>query len=391
MRKSFVLVLIFLVVCLFIFTDNEKEVVNKKKEDYEKRVVFISYIELSKYVKNKDVEESKKNISQMVKNIKDLGFNTIILQVRSFSDAIYKSNIFPWSSCVAEYEGKSPGYDVLEYFINVSHSNNIKLHAWLNPYRVRTSTDVSTISKDNPAYKYINTDTLYINNGIYYNPAKKEVNKLIVSGIDEILDNYDVDGICFDDYFYPDKLVSERDYLEYKKDNPLVSFDEFRLMTINKMIEDVHKSCENKNKPFGISPSGNIENNYDGIYADVKKWGGSDLYVDYLMPQIYYGFFNEAQAFHKVLKEWDNLITNNSIELVPALAFYKVGEVDKYARDGSTEWVDNNDIIMREILLSRNLKNYNGFALYRYDYLFNDELKTSTTMKEIENMKKILK
>lgn len=390
MRKYIFIIIVFILLSIFIFTGNKKTISNKKKDKEENRVVFISYIELGKYIKNKDVNEGKKNISQMIYNIKDLGFNTIILQVRSFSDAIYESNIYPWSSCVSEKEGLSPGYDILKYFIDISHDNDIRIHAWLNPYRVRTNSDISTISEGNPAYLYINTDTLYINNGIYYNPAKEVVVQLIVDGVLEILDNYDVDGICFDDYFYPDKIVGESDYLEYKKNHPMVSFDDFRLMTVNNMVKKVHDVCKNKNKIFGISPSGNIKNNYDSIFADVKEWGSSDLYVDYLMPQIYYGFFNESQAFHTVLREWDNLITNDSVSLIPALAFYKVGVVDQYARSGSNEWVENSDIIMREILLSRNLRNYDGFALYRYDYLFNSELKTMTTMKEIENMKRIL-
>ena len=108
------------------------------------------------------------------------------------------------------------------------------------------------------------------------------------------------------------------------------------------------------------------------------------------MPQVYYGFFNESKSFKSVIDEWNNLIKND-IDLYIALAFYKVGVIDNYARGGSNEWIINNDIIMREIILSRNLKYYKGFSLFRYDYLFNTELYTHTTMLEIENIKKILK
>ena len=107
----------------------------------------------------------KNNIDLMINNIKDMKFNLIILQVRSFSDAIYKSNLFPWSSSVSIKEGVD-GFDVLEYFLERAHANDLLVYAWINPYRVRTNEDVSSISNLNPAYKYIGSDTLYVNNGI---------------------------------------------------------------------------------------------------------------------------------------------------------------------------------------------------------------------------------
>lgn len=392
LKKILIICLIFFLGYFLVFSNSFND--TKKEEDekniLEKRAVFISYIELSKYIKNSDVDVSKKNILDMIKNINELGFNMIILQVRSFNDAIYESKIFPWSSTISTTEGVSPGYDVLEYFIKCSHKYNIELHAWINPYRVRTNSDVSTITEGNPAYKYINTDYLYVNNGIYLNPAKDEVIDLVVKGVLEILEKYNVDGISFDDYFYPDDNISVNDYNLYIKNNSYVSFSDYRLMKVNEMVEKVHKVCKEKGKVFGISPSGNILNNYNNIYADVKKWGSSDKYVDYLMPQVYYGFFNGAQAFHSVLQEWEDIVVDDSVKLLPALAFYKVGTVDKYAKEGVNEWIENNDIIMREILLSRNLDNYDGFALYRYDYLFNKELMTNTTIKEIENIKEII-
>ena len=115
-----------------------------------------------------------------------------------------------------------------------------------------------------------------------------------------------------------------------------------------------------------------------------------DDYVDFIMPQVYYGFFNESKAFKTVIDEWNNLIKNDDIKLYIALAFYKVGLVDKYARSGSDEWILNDDIIMREIILARNLKYYEGFSLFRYGYLFDSTLYTDTTMLEIKNIKKIL-
>ena len=142
---------------------------------------------------------------------------------------------------------------------------------------------------------------------------------------------------------------------------------------------------------FGISPDANISNDYELLSADVKTWVASDQYLDFIMPQIYYGFYNESKAYKEVLDEWSQMIKSNNIGLIVALAFYKVGLPDTYAKNGSLEWIENDDIIMRQIILSRNVRHYEGFALFRYDYLVNSELKTNTTMMEIENMKKILK
>jgi len=361
---------------------------NSKDEMKEMRAIFISYIELSKYVKTNNIEDSKKNIDKMISNIRKLNFNTVILQVRTCSDAIYKSDIYPYSMYVSDKEGEY-FYDVLDYFIEKAHDNNMYLYAWINPYRVRTTEDVTTISKDNPAYQYLESDTIYINNGIYYNPAKKDVEDLIVEGVKEVLE-YDVDAVLFDDYFYPSSDVDDNDYDEYLKNNDYITKENYHLMIINNMIKRVYKECKKKNVKFGISPDGNIDNNYNKNYADVKRWMSDNGYIDFIMPQVYYGFYNSTRAYAKVIKEWESLIKKEDIDLMIALAFYKVGIEDKYAKEGRDEWMLSNNIIMREIILSRNLNNYKGFALFRYDNLFDTTSFTPNSINEIENMKKIL-
>lgn len=362
---------------------NNKDTIVKEYNKEEVRGVFVSYIEVSKYLKDVDEVTSKNNIIKIIENIKNLNCNTIILQVRPSSDAIYYSETFPLSKYLTD-TGEYP-YDVLEYFITESKKQNIDLYAWINPYRVSTTSNIEEIKENNPAYKYINTDTCYIKDGIYYNPSKKEVEELIIRGVEEVLE-YEIKGLIFDDYFYPCEEIDINDYHEYLKNNSKISIKEYHLNIINRLIKKVYEKCHSKNILFGVSPDGNIDNNYNMHYADVKKWVEEENYIDIIMPQIYYGFNNSNKPFRKTLLEWNNMIKNKNIALIPALALYKSGKSDKYAKDGINEWIEENDIIMKQIIISRNVSNYRGFVLYRYENIFEEESK-----KELKNVKKILK
>ena len=393
-KEYYLLLIIFLLVIIYIFVpkDTLKEE-NSSKEILEKRAVFISYIELGNNLRGKSASDMKNTIDNMLDTAKDFGFNMIILQVRSFSDAIYKSSIFPSSRSVVNTEGDELPFDILKYFIKKSHQKDIELHAWINPYRISNDTDTSIISKDNPAYELLNTSSVKVidNVGIYYNPASSEVESLILKGIEEIIKNYDVDGIHFDDYFYPkSNNIDSTDYEKTYKDNNSLTLQEFRLNTISSLIKKTYKLIKSYDKSlvFGISPDGNIDNNYNSNYVDTRKFCTEEGYLDYIMPQVYYGFLNSTKPFEDTVKSWNNLITND-IELIPALAFYKTGNIDKFAKEGVNEWVEYNNIIAREVMLSRKLSNYKGFAIFRYDSIFGSNL-TTTSFLEKENLKNIL-
>ena len=391
-REYYLILIIFLLVVIYIFIPKDtlkKE--DKSKIEEEKRAVFISYIELGNNLRGKSSEEMKRTINDMLDNVKNFGFNMIILQVRSFSDAIYKSSIYPSSRSVVNTEGDDLPFDILDYFVKKAHNKNLELHAWINPYRISNDTDISVISKDNPAYSMLNSTNIEVtDNGIYYNPASNKVETLILEGIEEIIKNYDVDRIHFDDYFYPKSDdIDKREYEKSLKDNNL-TLQQFRLNTISSLIKKTYKLIKSYDKSilFGISPDGNIDNNYNSNYVDTRLFCTEKGYLDYIMPQVYYGFFNSTKPFEDTVKSWNNLITNN-IELIPALAFYKTGNVDDYAKDGSNEWIEYNNIIAREVMLSRELSNYSGFAIFRYDSLFGNNL-TETSFLERENLKNIL-
>lgn len=383
----YILCALFLIY-LIIPKDEEETLV----EESEKRAVFVSYIELSKYVKGKEEAAIKNSIDDMLDNLKEFGFNMVLLQVRSFSDAIYPSSIFPSSKAVVEEEGDPLPFDLLDYFITEAHDRDLELHAWINPYRIRNNGDDSPIDDTNPAFSFMGTNKVKeTEKGLYYNPAEEEVEELILKGIEEILNNYEVDGIHFDDYFYPDDTIDQENYEAERRKNSELTLQEYRLGITTRLIQKTYRLVKKKGKDllFGISPEGNIDNNYNSNYIDTKLFGREKGYVDYLMPQIYFGFLNETRPFQKTVEEWNQFITEESVLLIPALAFYKVGEIDNYAKSGAEEWTLYHDIIMREVLASRSLSQYAGFSIFRYDFLFGDTLSEAAFL-EKENLKKIL-
>ncbi|MBO5666659.1 MAG: family 10 glycosylhydrolase, partial [Firmicutes bacterium] len=178
-------------------------------EDPEMKAMWISYLEFL------DMPKSEKNfrkvIDQKFDQCVEYGMNAVIVQVRADSDAMYDSEYFPWSKFASGTQGVDPGYDPLEYMIQAAHKRNLEFHAWVNPYRITGyKLSWSEVSEDNPA-KVWTTDgsvkndrnVLFHNGFYYYNPSVAEVRQLVVDGVEEIVQNYDVDGIHFDDYFYP--------------------------------------------------------------------------------------------------------------------------------------------------------------------------------------------
>ena len=374
MKKVFLIAVIVLVTAIFIFNKKEeKDSIIPENKIVEDRGVFISYLEFNSNLRGKSETEQKIKIIEMINNLKEKKFNLILLQVRPFSDAIYNSKIFPLSATISGKEGKEMGYDLLSYFIDVAHRNKIKIHAWINPYRIRSDTNASSISKLNPAYKWIKdgSNNVQIKSGIYYNPASTEVLNLIIKGVSELVNNYDIDGLLYDDYFYPNKTIDLENYKIYQKEGGKLTLKEYRYQNINNLIKETYLAIKKINKDvlFGISPAGNIENNKNNLYLNIDYLLESS-YLDYVMPQIYFGFNNSNKPYIKTVNEWKELIKNPNIKFYVALAPYKIGKTDKYAGSGKDEWINSTDILKRQIEYLRTTNA--SFSLFRYDYLFNE-------------------
>ncbi len=185
----------------------------------EMRGIWISYGELSTAFEG----NFKNEIAVMFDNIKGLGLNTVFVHTRAFCDAFYPSKLFPWSAYITGTEGVSPGFDPLKIMIDEAKKRGLEIHAWLNPYRVSYKTeDVSTLANSSYVKQYMaknpnSTFAVAYDGGLYLNPANPDAEKLIIDGVKEILDAYDVDGIHFDDYFYPtmDESFDQTDYSAY--------------------------------------------------------------------------------------------------------------------------------------------------------------------------------
>ncbi len=364
----------------------------------ETKAVWISFLEYQSVLQGKSKSQFTNSIKTMFSNIAKDGFNTVFVHVRSHSDAMYKSSIYPWSVYCTGTEGVDPGFDPLAIMVKEAHAQGLRIEAWVNPYRIKGSDNTSKIAKNSPAYGWLNTNRVIVlkGKGIYYNPADEEVIELIVDGVEEIVRNYDVDGIHFDDYFYPttDASFDKAHYDAYKASGGNKSLAAWRRQNVNTLIKRVYSSIKaiDSTCRFGVSPAGNMDQNYNTLYCDVETWVTNKGYVDYICPQIYFGFNNKTRPYLSVLDEFSRMITRNDIELIVGLAAYKIGTEDTYAGDnGKTEWQNYSDILSRQVIAARGEKNYGGFALYRYDSVYNPASSVKNPVKtELNNLKNIL-
>ncbi len=359
----------------------------------EMRAIWVSYIDMANIIKNRTESEFKSNFEKVCKNSVEFGLNTLIVHVRPFSDAYYNSSIFPWSSTITGTQGQNPGFDPLEIMVDLAHKYGLKIEAWINPYRVATSG--VTISSKNPAHKWINTDKVKkVDGNYFYNPASDEVMQLIVDGVVEIVENYDVDGIHFDDYFYPttDESFDKNYYEDYKASGGKLSLEDYRRNNVTTLLKKVHKAIKqiNTNITFGISPNGNNNTNYNSLFLDIEDVVNSGC-VDYICPQIYFGFNHGSLPYKSTVDNWSAFVKNSPVKIYIGLAAYKVGANDQWAGTGKSEWLQSDDILKRQVQYLRDAGNCDGFMLYCYSSLFAPESSVAAhARKEKDNLGSIL-
>lgn len=370
----------------------ETEVLAANPVFHEVRAVWLSYLTLEPMVKNKTKAEFTANIDQAFANVAETGFNTVFVHVRPFGDALYDSSCYPWSYLLSGTEGKNPGYDPLKIMCELADSHGLRIEAWINPYRVRASGS-RELASDNQAKKWIasgNDGALEWNGGVYYNPGSADARKLIVNGVKEIVKNYNVDGIHFDDYFYPTTDMSF-DKATYQASGSSKSQADWRRENVNILVREVYAAIKKIDNScvFGISPQGNMKNNYDAQFIDCAKWLANKGYVDYICPQIYFGFENSGLPYAETVDAWNRMIKVSGIDLYIGIAAYKLGQADQWAGAGQNEWVGTTDILARMVKTARNASHYSGAAIYSYDSLYLTN--TAQVKAEHTNLKKLFR
>ena len=270
--------------------------------------------------------------NEMVKYLDVLqknNFNAIYFQVRTMSDAFYKSSYEPWSSYLTGTRGKDPGWDPLVFVVEECHKRGMECHAWVNPYRFSTGSNWSTAQDQ--ALKSAGMLLAYTKSDgkttTILNPGLESVRKRIVDVCKEIISNYDVDGLVFDDYFYPEGIPvtsSAGDYDLWQKSGASMTFGDWRRNNVNQMVADVYKMVQQQ-KPyvrFGISPAGaactsaavaakhGIDRcpvasdwQYDGIFSDPVAWLEAGT-IDYISPQLYWKTNHKTNPFGPMTKWW---------------------------------------------------------------------------------------
>lgn len=280
------------------------------------------------------VQNTQKNeLTGYLDRLQKDGFNAVFFQVRTMCDAFYSSSYEPWSSYVSGKRGTSPGWDPLAFCVEECHKRNMECHAWVNPYRYSTGTVWST-SNDNQMNN--NGWLITYNNVTIMNPGMAAPRWRIVNVCKEIVNNYDIDGLVFDDYFYPNGIPENStapDWSTYTTSGSSLSIGDWRRSNVNLLVKNVYDMIRGSNRPwvrFGISPAGAACSDpevakkhgveplsnycsasdwqYNDIYSDPVQWL-EDRTIDYISPQLYWKTNHSTNPFGP-MTEWWSIVAN---------------------------------------------------------------------------------
>jgi uncharacterized lipoprotein YddW (UPF0748 family) len=305
------------------------------------------------------VEQQKAELVAIIKQLQALNFNALVLQVRPEGDAVYASELEPWSAWITGTQGKAPSpfYDPLEFAIAQCHQRNIELHAWFNPYRARANSQVPNVR---PHIAVTNPEVVYQwGSQLWMDPGAKIVQDRAYNVIIDVVRRYDLDAIHLDDYFYPYPISGkpfpdDKTYGAYKASGGKLSLEDWRRENVNQMVLRLSQGIK-ATKPhvkFGISPFGIYRSGepagivgldaYNVLYADSKKWLQQG-WIDYIAPQLYWRTDQTKQGYQTLLKWWTEINTKQR----HVYAGNNLGQLD------GKEW--KNSEIAKQIQISRNL------------------------------------
>ena len=370
--KHTILLITFLL--LSFLNGNAQALATNPKNEF--RAVWIATVVNIDWPKTStdNVAKQKADYIEILDTYKKLNYNAVIVQIRSVGDAFYPTKLAPWSRFLTGKEGQAPKpyFDPLEWMIAETHARGFEFHAWLNPYRATMDYNTSLLSPEHDYFKHPEWMIKY-GGKYYYNPALPEVQKHLLAVVEEVVQNYDIDAIHFDDYFYPYKIKGEffNDTNSFKKYGNEMSLADWRRSNVNTFVKDASVSIKNI-KPwvqFGISPFGVWRNksvdprgsetesgqtNYDDLFADPLAWM-ENKWIDYLVPQLYWSMDNPKASYSKLLRWWSENSTNTAIYI--GNGTYKINA------DSDKRW-NNPYEIPNQIDVTRSYKNIQGNAFF---------------------------
>lgn len=344
------------------------------------RAVWVSYLEFAEMDFSSE-SAFRAGAAALMDNCLSLGLNTVIAQVRPFGDALYRSSLFPWSHLCTGVQGQDPGFDPLDVLLTEAHARGLSLEAWVNPYRLRSSASMPPVLAESSLLNTHPEWVCTVNEGAYLNPAIPEAADYVVQGVAELVQNYAVDGIHFDDYFYPttDPSIDAAQFAASGE----ADLTAWRRANVTRLVKAAHDAVKAADPTlrFGVSPQGNPDNDRNEQYTDLSVWltaSGADAVVDYLCPQIYWGYGYTLSsgstrfAFENITAEWLALPRAESTALYFGLGAYRVGVGDGGANaDSVSQWCTGS-ALTRQVTDLRSA-GAGGWALYRYGSLFRSD------------------
>ena len=301
---------------------------------------------------------------------KQLNMNAVFVQIKPMGDAFYNSPYESWSSVITGTRGKDPGYDVLKFMLDEAHARGLEFHAWLNPYRIATRASSATAY---PAlHSSISPDWVVSHEKIQiYNPALPEVRQRLADIVKDIITKYNVDGIHFDDYFYPDPsaagtMVSDKPYFD-KYGAGFKSIEDFRRDNVNKAIQGVHDVIV-ATKPevvFSVSPAASDAYNYNTLYADVLKWNQQG-WLDVIIPQLYQQIGAASNDFKERVQFWHQF--RYQAKMMVGYGYYRFGDPAAPAAFQSVTELEN------QFALATQYRACVGSVLYSAKYIMTNPI-----------------
>ena len=357
----------------------------------EYRAVWVSYLEWQ-HTDFSSQEAFAAEVGTMLDNIANLGANVVLAQVRPFGDALYPSDLYPFSHLCTGVQGQDPGFDPLAVLVQAAHDRGLELEAWVNPYRLQSGGTPEALSAENLANTHPDW-VRSVESGLYLDPANPEVRDYIAAGVGELCQNYDIDGVHFDDYFYPTTAADfDADtYAAYCDGGGTLALGDWRRQNVDDLVALCYRTAHEYGVRFGIAPQGDPDSNYQNQYSDAPRWLREAGFVDYLMPQLYWGldYEKDGDASHSLTElagAWLALDRRAEVALYFGLGAYRIGEGDGGDRSGpGTEWQSGKALAAQADALAG--LGGQGIGLYRYDSLFSNTLWPTLAAQEAEALR----